>query len=199
MPGWPTCAAATRTWSAIRIGPLPDAERRALQGRADAETARATRDPAELGLWRAAADASRAAELPWDEAYARRRLAQAALRDRRTHREAPEALRRAHRLATDLAAEELPNRPGAAGAQRPHRPDAPNAPSSPPPALPGLTAREREVLDHLLAGNTNAEIAKTLVLSEKTISVHISNMLRKTGTTNRVQLAQLARRRRELH
>ncbi|MCY1138908.1 LuxR C-terminal-related transcriptional regulator [Actinoplanes sp. Pm04-4] len=67
-------------------------------------------------------------------------------------------------------------------------------PEPTPPALPGLTAREREVLAHLMAGGTNAEIAKTLVLSEKTISVHISNMLRKTGTTNRVQLAELARR-----
>ena len=39
------------------------------------------------------------------------------------------------------------------------------------------------------------EIARTLVLSEKTVSVHISNMLRKTGTASRVELAQLAHRR----
>jgi DNA-binding NarL/FixJ family response regulator len=32
------------------------------------------------------------------------------------------------------------------------------------------------------------------VLSEKTVSVHISNMLRKTGTANGVELAQLAQR-----
>ena len=32
------------------------------------------------------------------------------------------------------------------------------------------------------------------MLSEKTVSVHVSNMLRKTGTTNRVELAQLAHR-----
>jgi DNA-binding NarL/FixJ family response regulator len=68
-------------------------------------------------------------------------------------------------------------------------------PEAPKPDLPGLTRREREVLGYLLAGNTNAEIAKALVLSEKTIGVHISNMLHKTGTTNRVQLAELARRR----
>ena len=33
-----------------------------------------------------------------------------------------------------------------------------------------------------------------LVLSEKTVSVHVSNMLRKTGTANRVELTQLAHR-----
>ena len=33
-----------------------------------------------------------------------------------------------------------------------------------------------------------------LVVSEKTVSVHVSNMLRKTGTANRVELAQLTRR-----
>jgi DNA-binding NarL/FixJ family response regulator len=32
------------------------------------------------------------------------------------------------------------------------------------------------------------------VLSEKTVSAHISHLLHKTGTTNRIELAQLARR-----
>ena len=36
--------------------------------------------------------------------------------------------------------------------------------------------------------------SRVLYLNEKTVSVHISNMLRKTGTSNRVELAQLARR-----
>jgi DNA-binding CsgD family transcriptional regulator len=53
---------------------------------------------------------------------------------------------------------------------------------------------EREILAHLIAGRTYAEIAMALVLSEKTVSVHVSNMLRKTGTANRVELAQLAHR-----
>jgi DNA-binding CsgD family transcriptional regulator len=176
---------------------LPDDEQRALQARADAETARATRDPAELALWRAAADAYRDAALPWDEAYARWRQAQAALRDRRTHREAPEALRRAHRLAAGLAAEKLLADLGRLARSARVDLTGTERPTVPPPDLPGLTGREREVLGYLLAGGTNAEIAKALVLSEKTIGVHISNMLRKTGTANRVQLAELARRRRE--
>ena len=61
-------------------------------------------------------------------------------------------------------------------------------------ALPGLTPREREVLAYVMAGRTYAEIARELVLSEKTVSVHVSNLLRKTGTANRIELAQLARR-----
>jgi DNA-binding NarL/FixJ family response regulator len=60
-----------------------------------------------------------------------------------------------------------------------------------------LSCREREVLGYVLTGSTYTEIAKALVLSEKTIGAHISNMLRKTGTANRVQLAELARRSRE--
>jgi DNA-binding CsgD family transcriptional regulator len=63
-----------------------------------------------------------------------------------------------------------------------------------PLALPGLTAREREILSYLVAGSTYAEIANTLVISEKTVSSHVSNLLRKTHTSSRVELAQLAHR-----
>jgi DNA-binding NarL/FixJ family response regulator len=61
--------------------------------------------------------------------------------------------------------------------------------------LPGLTPREREVLTHVVAGRTYAEIAAALFISEKTVSVHVSNLLRKTGTSSRIELAELARRR----
>jgi len=44
------------------------------------------------------------------------------------------------------------------------------------------------------AGSTHAEIANTLVISEKTVSSHVSNLLRKTHTTSRVELARLAQR-----
>lgn len=60
--------------------------------------------------------------------------------------------------------------------------------------LPGLTAREHEILGYLVAGSTYAEIANTLVISEKTVSSHVSNLLRKTHTSSRVELAQLAHR-----
>jgi DNA-binding CsgD family transcriptional regulator len=61
-------------------------------------------------------------------------------------------------------------------------------------AVPGLTPRERDVLAHVVAGRTYGEIARALVISEKTVSVHISNMLRKTQTSNRVELAALVDR-----
>jgi DNA-binding NarL/FixJ family response regulator len=56
------------------------------------------------------------------------------------------------------------------------------------------TAPEAEIVDHLVRGETYAEIARDLVLSEKTVSTHVSNLLRKTGTTSRVELAQLVAR-----
>jgi DNA-binding CsgD family transcriptional regulator len=60
------------------------------------------------------------------------------------------------------------------------------------PGLAGLTEREREILRYVVAGRTYAEIAAELVISEKTVSSHISSLLRKTGAANRVHLARLA-------
>lgn len=45
-----------------------------------------------------------------------------------------------------------------------------------------------------MAGRTYREIARALVISEKTVSSHISNLLRKTGADNRVDLSRLATR-----
>jgi DNA-binding CsgD family transcriptional regulator len=58
--------------------------------------------------------------------------------------------------------------------------------------LPGLTPRERNILEFVVAGRTYGEIARALMISEKTVSSHISNLLRKTGAANRVDLARLA-------
>jgi DNA-binding NarL/FixJ family response regulator len=57
-----------------------------------------------------------------------------------------------------------------------------------------LTPREREVLRHVVAGRSNAEIAKVLFISDKTVSVHVSNILRKSGTATRVEAAAWAAR-----
>ena len=62
------------------------------------------------------------------------------------------------------------------------------------PASPPLTPREEEVLDGLLSGQTYAQIAARLFISDKTVSSHVSNVLRKTGTANRIELAERARR-----
>lgn len=60
------------------------------------------------------------------------------------------------------------------------------------PAQLRLTKREAEVLSHLVQGQTNREIAHLLGLTEQAIKIHVSNLLRKTGTYNRTSLSLLA-------
>jgi DNA-binding CsgD family transcriptional regulator len=141
-------------------------------------------------------EATREAGLAWDEAYCRWRQAAAALRDHTARSDGVTALREAHHLATALQAVPILTHLEALarGSRVPITAPATEAAAQQGTTIPGLTGREREILAHVVAGRTYAEIAKTLVLSEKTVSVHISNMLRKTGTTNRAQLAQLANR-----
>lgn len=57
---------------------------------------------------------------------------------------------------------------------------------APDPGLAdALTARELEVLRLLARGQTNLEIARTLVVREGTIKYHVKNILRKLGATSR--------------
>jgi DNA-binding NarL/FixJ family response regulator len=49
----------------------------------------------------------------------------------------------------------------------------------------GLTAREVEVLREIAAGKTNRAIAADLVLSEKTVARHVSNIFAKLSITSR--------------
>jgi RNA polymerase sigma factor (sigma-70 family) len=57
------------------------------------------------------------------------------------------------------------------------------------PALDGLTTREREILDHVAAGLTNAEIAERLWISPGTVRKHLENVYAKLGVTNRTAAA----------
>jgi DNA-binding CsgD family transcriptional regulator/tetratricopeptide (TPR) repeat protein len=59
----------------------------------------------------------------------------------------------------------------------------------------GLSARERDVLALLARGYTNGQIGQELYISTKTASVHVSNILRKLGVTNRVEAAAAYARR----
>ncbi len=57
-----------------------------------------------------------------------------------------------------------------------------------------LTDREREVLSLIADGRNNREIAETLVISEKTVNTHVSNILNKLHLDDRTQAAIYALR-----
>jgi DNA-binding CsgD family transcriptional regulator/tetratricopeptide (TPR) repeat protein len=80
-------------------------------------------------------------------------------------------------------------------AQRARLPALPSSGADEPPAVDlGLTEREQEVLALLGRGRTNSEIGAALVISPKTASVHVTNIMRKLGVRRRVEAAGVAHR-----
>ena len=136
----------------------------------------------------------------WHQAVAQWRCAEAGLTSGWTPSKARDLLREAHRCAVELGARPLQVEVEslARRSKIDLRTPIPVAPAADDPRLAALTDREREVLAFLIAGRSNGEIAKELFISDKTVSVHVSNILRKTGTTSRVAAAALAERRRPL-
>ena len=66
-------------------------------------------------------------------------------------------------------------------------------PSASPPIFPELSDREREILELIAQGRSNAEIAARLVLSPKTVRNHVSNVLHKLQAADRTEAAIRAR------
>jgi DNA-binding NarL/FixJ family response regulator len=56
----------------------------------------------------------------------------------------------------------------------------------------GITRREADVLELVIEGRPNREIADRLYLSVRTVEKHVEALLRKTGARTRTQLAHLA-------
>ena len=90
----------------------------------------------------------------------------------------------------DLAAEagggaKADNGPESASATPPSGGGAPDPRAG--AALAELTAREREFLQQMALGLTNAELGAHFVVSEATVKTHVGRILAKTGSRDRVQ------------
>ena len=115
-------------------------------------------------------------KMPYQAAYARTRCGE------------PEALRNA-----DRAARRLDARPLAKMIDRQARRQRIPLLHEDKPQIGTLTPRERDVLELLGWGRTNKEIASELVLSVRTVGLHVSHVLAKLGAGNRSEAARIAR------
>jgi DNA-binding CsgD family transcriptional regulator len=151
-------------------------------------------------LWAAAALRWEELGRPYPAAYAGWRQAEAYLEAGDARDQAGQALRRAHEIATQLGANPLRHelallaRRARLDLQEPSARTQHVEAEPTPAAQLGLTAREVEVLEQIAAGRSNRQIAKALFISEKTVSVHVSRILRKLRVKSRVEAAGIAYR-----
>jgi DNA-binding CsgD family transcriptional regulator len=145
---------------------------------AEAEATRLTSpDP---GAWRTAMAAWEALAEPYHAAYCRFRGAEALLAVKGSRAEATALLRAARETVVLLGADKL--RARIEDLARRGRLELVAAVET---SVPGLTAREGEILALLSDGRTNRQIAEALFISERTVGVHVSRILHKLGVPNR--------------
>ena len=161
-----------------------------------AERGRAESSADQVERWREVLTACAAAGMDWERHCASWRLAAALISTGKRDVEVADLVRSVHRFATEQEALPLKGKvEDLAGLARISLAETRlPAGAQAPTAFVGLTARELEVLGHLVANRTYAEIAAALFISEKTVSVHVSNLLRKTGCASRREVASLAGR-----
>jgi DNA-binding CsgD family transcriptional regulator len=148
-------------------------------------------DPAEA--WVAAADVWAGLGWPYRVAYCRARQAEALVAAGASRLAAAVPAREAYAIATRLGARPLLTRLEQL-AERARLDLSEPAAEEPAEDTLGLTPRELEVLALIARGMTNREIADALVISTKTVSVHVSNILAKLGVSSRVEAAAIAQR-----
>ena len=124
---------------------------------------------------------------PYETAYAMLREAEAMSITRGRHSLADQLLQEAADITGHLGAKGLAGE--IRGLRQMTEGPSPESHSS------GLTRRELEILELLERGCSNKQIGQTLFISEKTASVHVSNILRKLGVSSRLEAAAVAHRR----
>jgi DNA-binding CsgD family transcriptional regulator/tetratricopeptide (TPR) repeat protein len=167
----------------------------AAHAAANGVVALAEGDPiAATGFFRAALRQSVALGEERAIGHARLRLASALLArdDSDSRREGREELVDAHATFTRLGAAADVGAVEELGARYGVRPRARRATPSGSTSPGGITPREREVLELLVRGMTNRQIAETLSITEKTAEGHVSNILAKLGVASRGQAAGYA-------
>jgi DNA-binding NarL/FixJ family response regulator len=149
----------------------------------------------DAGAFARAAVAAAGISDAWLAAFARLHEADASA-SKGSAAQATDALRAAYETAAALGAEPLVGDIEALARRTRISLDAPTVPvlGQADAVRLGLTSREAEVLSLVAAGKTNREIGAELFVSEKTASVHVSNILRKLGVSSRVDAAAIAQR-----
>jgi len=127
--------------------------------------------------------------MPYPRAYALWRHGQSLATLKRASDRPADVLREARRIAVELGADPL--RTAIEATASALRIDLDGDAPQVRPAF-GLTDREREVLALVAAGQSNRQIGERLFVTEKTASVHVSNILRKLDVTSRTQAAAIA-------
>jgi DNA-binding CsgD family transcriptional regulator len=173
------------------LGPSIGPEARAWRARVAAELERLA-GRAVPELWQVAADAFVETGHVYELARTRWRLAEALVSvDRRD--EAAVELRAAHEVAVQLSA--TPLRTAVEALARRARLDIGAPGTRPAEVATVFTPREAEVLTLMAQGRTNKQIGAALFISEKTASVHVSNILGKLAAGSRTEAVAVAAER----